>query len=617
MNINLSLRGKIVSGYIPVIILLLLIVGLTVFQLIMMRTQVDHLTQDVASDVRIANGIASEVLSMRTSVEKYVYGEKSEDLQEARVHISQLQELLGRAKNAMKGEDRLAKLRQIDETAHKYIEDFNKFSIRIQARNENRYKIFDSGKTIQEKLQKALGELVAGVTGAAGEKDRQQQTGHGRVATALQVLEKFGASRDAVARFLLDYDPQQVKNIIALLESVLADMDNVQEFAAFRDLVSDYRDDVEGLALTIAAMNADIKKILPLAPHIVALSQEATDSGWSEMDSSRKIVTRSSESTNRMIQIMGILAMLVALGIGFFIANRIIRPVVSIMMGLTNSADHVTEASSQVSGSSQQLARASAEQAAFIEETSSSLEEIAAMTHQNRDNSQQCDLLLKSAGEAVGEAREKMQLLNRAMSDISDSSKSTSEIIKNIDGIAFQTNLLALNAAVEAARAGEAGRGFAVVAEEVRGLASRSAEAARTTSALIETTVQKINSGAQLALSTTESFEKLAQSVQKSEVLFKEIYTASCEQSNGIEQINRAVLEMDRVVQGNSASAEQSASAAAEMKSQAFGMKQFIGKLNQLVRGKSAALEPQRTLPGSESGQRRILGELPGKSFQQ
>jgi methyl-accepting chemotaxis protein len=207
------------------------------------------------------------------------------------------------------------------------------------------------------------------------------------------------------------------------------------------------------------------------------------------------------------------------------------------------------------------------------------------MTKQNADNASQADSLMQEANKVVGQANDSMAHLTVSMKEISQASEETSKIIKTIDEIAFQTNLLALNAAVEAARAGEAGAGFAVVADEVRNLAMRAADAAKETANLIEGTVKKVNQGEELVTNTNEAFIKVAQSASKVGELVGEISAASNEQAQGIEQVNRAVVEMDKIVQQNAASAEESASSSAEMSDQAQHMKRYVGDLVAIVTG--------------------------------
>jgi methyl-accepting chemotaxis protein len=277
---------------------------------------------------------------------------------------------------------------------------------------------------------------------------------------------------------------------------------------------------------------------------------------------------------------------LTIVGVTFF-ARSISSPIKGAVDQMSEAANQVSAASTQVASASQSLAEGSSEQAAAIEETSSSLEEMSSMTKQNAGNASQADSLMKQANQVIVKANDSMESLTRSMGEITSASEETSKIIKTIDEIAFQTNLLALNAAVEAARAGEAGAGFAVVAEEVRNLAMRAADAAKNTSGLIEGTVKKIKSGSDLVTKTNEAFAEVAVTASKVGELVGEIAAASQEQAQGIDQINKAVAEMDKVTQQTAANAEESASASEEMNAQAEQMKYISATLANIIGGSS------------------------------
>ena len=211
------------------------------------------------------------------------------------------------------------------------------------------------------------------------------------------------------------------------------------------------------------------------------------------------------------------------------------------------------------------------------------------MAKQNADNAGQAKSMMHEAKTVVEKANLQMTELIAAIGEITRSSEETGKIIKTIDEIAFQTNLLALNAAVEAARAGEAGAGFAVVADEVRNLAMRSAAAAKNTSDLIEKTIKAVHNGNQLTTATQEAFKANAEISGKVNQLVDEIATASEEQAHGVNQINTAVAEMDKVTQQTAANAEESASASEELNAQAMQMRGFVEELMGVVGGSGAA----------------------------
>lgn len=281
-------------------------------------------------------------------------------------------------------------------------------------------------------------------------------------------------------------------------------------------------------------------------------------------------------------------------------------------------AHQVASAAGQISGGSQSLASGSSEQASSLEEVSSSLQEMASMTKQNAASARAARALTESARESSQNGAESMKRLSIASDKIKSSADATAKIVKTIDEIAFQTNLLALNAAVEAARAGDAGKGFAVVAEEVRNLAMRSADAAKTTANLIEESVKNVEEGLGINEEVLRNLTEINTRVAKVSEVVAEIAAASVQQSQGVEQITTAVEQMNQVTQQIAANSEESASAAEELSAQAdemqgmvrrfrlSGSEQFEGGRNPVHRPVAAAGQRiERSKPSVSSPDRQ------------
>lgn len=269
----------------------------------------------------------------------------------------------------------------------------------------------------------------------------------------------------------------------------------------------------------------------------------------------------------------------------FFLNRSIPRPFARIIEGMKEVSARVTSASDQVAASSQSLSEGASQQAASLEETSSTLEEIASMTRQNADNSKEADKQADENRVRAEKGGESMTRMLEAINQIKDSANQTAKINKTIDEIAFQTNLLALNAAVEAARAGDAGKGFAVVAEEVRNLAKRSADAAKTTSDLIEESQGKASAGVTVAAEVEAILQEINSATQNVGKLLNEVSIASNDQAKGMEQVTRAVGEMDLVTQNNAATAEETASASSELSAQSTSLNEMVAELSRIVGG--------------------------------
>jgi methyl-accepting chemotaxis protein len=267
---------------------------------------------------------------------------------------------------------------------------------------------------------------------------------------------------------------------------------------------------------------------------------------------------------------------------------------VTIVSQVRNGTMTIARASTDITAGNHDLSERSERQAGTLEETASSMEELTGTVRQNADNARQANQLAESASQVAQRGGAVVAQVVQTMAAINDSSRQIAEIIGVIDGIAFQTNILALNAAVEAARAGEQGRGFAVVASEVRNLAQRSAAAAKEIKSLIGDSVAKVDDGAKLVDEAGSTMEEIVGSVKRVTDIMAEISLASQEQSAGIEQVNRAIGQMDEATQQNATLVGQAGTAAASLQEEAENLTRVVSifKLDARTRARIASVEP-------------------------
>lgn len=375
-----------------------------------------------------------------------------------------------------------------------------------------------------------------------------------------------------------DYDAA----IAAYTGKLIPDSEEIMKYFNLLKQEADKAEHIFSLMNQQAMIHSYQKQLeaLPLLDKLVEVNGK-------EVEEASRIAEKAAKRA-KMISIIGMAAGAITallLGIGFSLMITV--PIHRIVEGLFCGAEQVVDAAKQVGASSQHLAEGTSDQAAAIEQISSSLEEMSAMTRQNAENAGQANICVSETSDMVGNTQVSMNELTVFMKEISEASRQTQKIVKTIDGIAFQTNLLALNAAIEAARTGEAGSGFAVVADEVRGLALRASEAAKNTAALTEITVTKISSGADIVSKAKDVFEKVAAGAKKAAEMVRGITTASDEQAHGIDLINKAIAEVDKVTQQNAANAEECAATSEEMNAHSLSMEAFAAELLVLVSGRT------------------------------
>ena len=282
----------------------------------------------------------------------------------------------------------------------------------------------------------------------------------------------------------------------------------------------------------------------------------------------------------------------------------------SIVGEVRSTTESISTAAQQIAAGNSDLSQRTEEQASSLEETASSMEELTSTVKQNAENAKQANQLAANASDIAVKGGQAVNEVVQTMGSISASSRKIMDIISVIEGIAFQTNILALNAAVEAARAGEQGRGFAVVAAEVRNLAQRSAAAAKEITALIEDSVDKVDTGSRQVDQAGATMNEIVQAVKRVTDIMSEIAAASSEQSSGIEQVNQALVQMDEVTQQNAALVEEAAASAEAMQEQARALYSAVGVFK-VVGGREAAVRLAAKTDGLKADKPAITQRVP------
>lgn len=612
-----SLGAKIGIGFGTIIVIAMILGGVAIWSMSNVNRLAKTMVDQYVPAVKVANEVERNSLKTMYAARGYAYTEEEQFLTETRNQLAAVKQKVQEASELAAAQkiDALAKNAQ---QASQYVAEYEKLfddtvkqnkvmadakAASLEAADKYMDVAYGFLKTQNQLLTEAIQKvrtMNGNISGSAAEEmalgieDRVR-----KVNLVNDVIDLGNAIRIGTWQSIANRDPKlfqeterkfdDVNKKLDELKAITKQQVNLEQIEACRAAGAAYLKCMQDFLTAWFAREELNAKRNETANRVLEAAQNAALDGIRETDTGAQQAQKALSIAIWTMVIGLALGLVIGVVLAYSIARSIVGPISRVIAGLSQGAEQVNAAASQVAQSSQAMAAGASEQASSLEETSASLEEMASMTRQNADNTNQANALMQEAQQFVQDGMQRMEQMTAAIAEIRRSADDMARIVKTIDEVAFQTNLLALNAAVEAARAGDAGKGFAVVAEEVRNLAQRSAEAAKNTAQLIENAQKQTESGVQMTAQLEEAFRRIADSASKVASLVSEVTAASNEQAQGIDQINTAVAQMDKVTQANAANSEEAASASEELSAQARELNDMVAVLTQIVGGKAAA----------------------------
>ena len=613
---NLKLRTQLNSGFAAVILLLIIVAGTAYWGLTGAFDGFTEFRRQALNGDRIAE-FQDQMLNVRLAVKNFVIDGSDKAIQDYRTDFDAMMAAHKALAENLTNPERKKIVAAVGEQVKKYNEVFAQVVALKKQENDTDKGLVEAGGA----MQKVLLDIV---DTALKSNNTEGVALAGKLQTQIMTARYFGL-RHKLTRQRKDFEKFQEEIAkVKAAEKALVDSGK----GVYQSLHEQFTMRYDSYIALMPVLLSAIEKVDDLIKNTLDRIGPEVANAMKELQNSRKVIAddlglqvqRGNELAVAVVTWLSIAAVLMGVALAWLLVRMIRRPIGGeptemeamtrqIAQGdltvrfsdtgqetgvyaamrdmatqLRGMVSKVTQATAQLSSAAAEIAQGSSDlsqrteqQASALEETASSMEELTSTVKQSADNAGQANQLASAARNQAEQGGQVVDQAIEAMSAINQSSRKIADIIGVIDEIAFQTNLLALNAAVEAARAGEQGRGFAVVAGEVRKLAQRSADAAKEIKTLITDSVNKVEDGGQLVERSGQTLKEIVISVKKVSDIVAEIAAAAREQATGIEQVNRAVLQMDQVTQQNAALVEETAAASHVMGDQAKELQNLMG----------------------------------------